>query len=73
VGALKAIMGFMTFTLYTASDRPDLWERGIPSESVWPEYNLHGDVLNRWWAHLDVDLPEFQFVLYDLTRATFWA
>ena len=64
---MKAIMGFMTFTLYTASDRPDLWERGIPSESVWPEYNLHGDVLNRWWAHLDVDLPEFQFVLYDET------
>ena len=26
---------------------------------------MHGDVLNRWWGHLDVDLPEFQFVLYD--------
>ncbi|HYJ69890.1 MAG TPA: hypothetical protein VEX15_19730 [Nocardioidaceae bacterium] len=58
----------MTFTLHTSSERPDLWERGIPSASVWPEYNLHGDVLNRWWLHLDEDLPEFQFVLYDDTR-----
>jgi hypothetical protein len=23
---------------------------GIPSEAVWPEYNLHGDVLNRFWG-----------------------
>jgi hypothetical protein len=61
-------MGVMTFTLHTAADRPDLWERGIPSASVWPEYNLHGDVLNRWWPHLDEDLPEFQFVLYDEVR-----
>ena len=57
--------GYMTFTMHTAAERPDLWERGIPSESVWPEYNMHGDVLNRWWGHLDEDLPEFQFVLYD--------
>jgi hypothetical protein len=53
------------FTMHTAAERPDLWERGIPSESVWPEYNLHGDVVNRWWSHLDEDLPDFQFVLYD--------
>lgn len=57
----------MTLVLHTAAERPDLWERGIASESVWPEYNLHGDVLNRWWGHLDVDLPEFQFLLYDET------
>jgi len=58
----------MAITVHTAHERPDLWERGIPSESVWPEYNLHGDVLNRWWGHLDEDLPEFQFVLYDETH-----
>ena len=52
-------------TMYTAADRPDLWERGIDSESVWPEYNLHGDVLNQWWGLLDVELADFQFVLYD--------
>jgi hypothetical protein len=55
----------MTFTLRTASERPDLWQRGVPDEEVWPEYNLHGDVLGRWWRHLDEELPDFQFVLYD--------
>ena len=54
--------------MHTAAERPDLWERGIQSASVWPEYNLHGDDLNRWWEHLDEELPEFQFVLYDETR-----
>lgn len=52
-------------TAYTAAERPDLWERGLDSGSVWPEYNLHGDVLNRWWGSLDEVFPEFQFVLYD--------
>lgn len=30
----------MTFTMPKATERPDLWERGIASDSVWPEYNL---------------------------------
>jgi hypothetical protein len=51
--------------MHTAAERPDLWERGVASESVWPEYNLHGDVLNQWWRYLDQEIPEFQFVLYD--------
>jgi len=55
----------MTFEVHTASDRPDLWERGIPSESVWPEYNRHGDVLNAWWELLEDELGDFQFVIYD--------
>jgi hypothetical protein len=67
-GRVEGHHGFVTFTLHTAADRPDLWERGIPSESVWPEYNMHGDVLNRWWGHLDTELPQFQYVLYDETR-----
>ncbi len=50
----------MSCTMHTASERPDLWERGILSESVWPEYNLHGDVLNRWWGYLDEELTEFR-------------
>jgi hypothetical protein len=54
----------MSVEMFTAAERPDLWERGIASGDVWPEYNLHGDVLNRWWGHLD-ELPELQFVLYD--------
>lgn len=52
-------------TLHTAAERPDLWERGIDSESVWPEYNLHGDVVNQFWGRLDEELADFQFVLYD--------
>ncbi len=52
-------------TMHTAAERPDLWKRGIDSASVWPEYNLHGDVLNQWWGLLDVELADFQFVLYD--------
>ena len=55
----------MTVSLHTAAERPDLWERGIPSEDVWPEYNLHGDVLNQHWGSLDSALADFQFVLYD--------
>jgi hypothetical protein len=51
--------------MHTAAERPDLWERGLASASVWPEYNLHGDVLNRWWGRLDEDLAEYQFVLHD--------
>jgi hypothetical protein len=58
----------MALSMHTAAERPDLWERGIPSEEVWPEYNLHGDDLNRWWQHLDVELADFQFVLYDEVR-----
>lgn len=52
-------------TLHTAAERPDLCRRGIDSVDVWPEYNLHGDVLNAYWGRLEPELPEFQFVLYD--------
>jgi hypothetical protein len=55
----------MALTMQTAAERPDLWERGIPSAAVWPEYNLHGDRLNSWWGHLDEDLADYQFVLWD--------
>jgi hypothetical protein len=55
----------MSLVAYTAAERPDLWERGIPSAAVWPEYNLHGDNLNQWWGHLDEELADYQFVLYD--------
>jgi hypothetical protein len=55
----------MSVSLHTAAERPDLWERGIDSADVWPEYNLHGDVLNRFWPHLDEELAGYQFVLYD--------
>ncbi|HEX6130059.1 MAG TPA: hypothetical protein VF071_13650 [Candidatus Limnocylindria bacterium] len=57
-------------TLHTAAERPDLWERGVDSASVWPEYNLHGDVVNRWWPLLDEEMAEYQFVLYEASSDT---
>jgi hypothetical protein len=47
-------------------DRPELWDQ-IPdlSSEVWPEYNMHGDVLNQYWGDLYDVFPQWQFVLYD--------
>ena len=46
----------------TVAERPDLaepaWER---TRDVMPEYNNHGDVLNRYWSRLTEERPEFQF------------
>jgi GNAT superfamily N-acetyltransferase len=48
------------------SERPELWDSIEDlSEEVWPEYNLHGDTLNRYWGQLYDAFPEWQFVLYD--------
>ncbi|MBM2614805.1 hypothetical protein JIG36_04445 [Actinoplanes sp. LDG1-06] len=55
----------MALTMHTAAERPDLWERGIPSAEVWPEYNMHGDRLGPLWAYLDEELADYQFVLWD--------
>ena len=48
------------------SERPELWAsiRDL-SDEVWPEYNLHGETLNHYWAQLYDVFPEWQFVLYD--------
>ncbi|MGH2789172.1 MAG: hypothetical protein ACRDJV_14915 [Actinomycetota bacterium] len=34
-------------------------------EGVWPEYNVHGDVMNEYWDSLYDEFPDYQFVLYD--------
>ena len=49
----------------TVAERPDLAERGVDSSRVWPEYNRHGDVVNRWWRYLWEELPDLQILLYD--------
>jgi hypothetical protein len=50
----------------TAAERLDLWERSDGEVgNVWPEYNLHGDVLNEYWGRLDEEFADFQFVLHD--------
>src|SRR5947207_2856448 len=50
----------------TVAERPDLaepaWER---TRDTMPEYNNHGDVLNRYWGRLTEELPGFQFHVVD--------
>lgn len=48
------------------SERPELWEQfGDLFEGVWPEYNLHGEVLTSHWERLFEEFPQYQFVLID--------
>ncbi len=48
----------------TVAERPDLTERAWErTRDVLPEYNNHGDVLNRYWGRLTEEQPEFQFHL----------
>jgi hypothetical protein len=58
----RAIMPGMRVA--TAADRPDLadpaWEQ---TSDMFPEYNNHGDVLNRYWHRLLEERPGFQFYL----------
>jgi GNAT superfamily N-acetyltransferase len=56
----------MATRIVTAAEEPALWERSeIGGTDVWPEFNLHGDVLNLFWGRLDEDFGDFQFVLWD--------
>src|SRR5947209_20137679 len=50
----------------TVADRPDLVDAAWQATSdVFPEYNNHVDVLNRYWARLTEERPDFQFHLVD--------
>ena len=49
-------------TACSAAERPDLTERADFAADVWPEYNLHGDVMNTHWPRLTSEFAEFQFV-----------
>ena len=56
----------MTLRAVTCAERPDLWQRSDEEiTGVWPEYNVHGDVINGYWGRLDEDFGDFQFVLHD--------
>jgi hypothetical protein len=61
----RATLRRVTVRLFTWAERPDLAERGPPAETVWPEYNLYGDVFDEWWTPLLEELPDYQFALYD--------
>ena len=50
----------------TYRDRPDLWgPLDRIDREVWPEYNLHGDVLNRYWGDLYTVFAEWLLALWD--------
>lgn len=50
--------------IVTVAERPDLSEPGWEqTRDVLPEYNNHGDVLNRYWPRLIEERPDFQFHL----------
>ena len=46
--------------------QPELWANSAEiSEEVWPEYNLHSDVVNPHWGRLFDVFPAYQFVLHE--------
>jgi GNAT superfamily N-acetyltransferase len=48
----------------TVAERPELIELGWElTRDTLPEYNNHGDVLNRYWGRLAEERPDFQFHL----------
>ncbi len=61
--------GRPVITFVPAAARPDLIDQATGlTEKVWPEYNLHADVLNEYWSSLYDVFPEFQFVALDGER-----
>jgi GNAT superfamily N-acetyltransferase len=51
---------------WTAAERPDLVEPAWDAtQDVLPEYNNHGEVLNRYWGRLVDERGEFQFTVVD--------
>lgn len=56
----------MRMSAVTYAEQPGLWEQ-MPDvgAEVWPEYNRHGDVLNRYWGRLYDEFGRFQFALRD--------
>ncbi|HET7015847.1 MAG TPA: hypothetical protein VFI65_18140 [Streptosporangiaceae bacterium] len=56
----------MAVTVVRYSEQPELWDSIEDlSSQVWPEYNMHGDVVNPHWGRLYDDLAQWQFVLFD--------
>lgn len=56
----------MAVAVASAAERPDLIEPGWElTRDTLPEYNNHGDGLNRYWGRLTEERPDFQFHLVD--------
>jgi hypothetical protein len=55
----------VSLSVYSAAQRPDLEDVTVPSRDAWPEYNMHGDVVNPNWSALWDELTEFQLFIVD--------
>jgi GNAT superfamily N-acetyltransferase len=56
--------------IVTAEERPGLWSTSAPLfESIWPAYNMHGDVAGEYFGALVPRFADLQFLLYDERRA----
>lgn len=53
--------------VFTADERPDLWERALALGNVWPEYNRHGNHGATYFGSLIPRHARFQLLLYDKT------
>lgn len=52
--------------IFTLAERPDLQEELHAIQSTaWPEFLLHEAIANRYWHHLFIKWPQFQFGLLD--------
>jgi hypothetical protein len=46
------------------SERPELWDATDDLfTGVWPEYNLHGEIVASHWGRLFEEFPQYQFAL----------
>jgi hypothetical protein len=55
----------VSLSVYNAAERPDLEDVTVPARDIWPEYNMHGDVVNPNWGALWDELTEFQLFIVD--------
>ena len=51
--------------LFTAAERPDLWQQDEPFRDVWPEYNMHGNHTPAYFGALYPAHAETQVLLWD--------
>ena len=56
-----------SITVFTADERPDLWERARPLGNEWPEYNRHGNHTAAYFGALIPQHAHLQVLLYDNT------
>lgn len=54
----------MTPVAFDHEQRPEIWRR-LPAvfDGVWPEYNVHGDLMARYWDRLHTLFGRYQLVL----------